>query len=299
MDFINFVDPVDISKIVKTIKLFYLSSIIINEVFIQKHLFIEMSFLISGGNLCRHYYSSLLVDNVTKSANIFDLLSTNSLLIYHPLASGDHICLDISGGSPNNGRLVNVLCLRAHSFSESVASLGGCPIFYPLIELLRDDDSEKLDDILCLDDNKVSSDSLSNIDDQIYSNPIASIIYLIRSILITTSTNILIEQMTKQHNIEILGKYLNLISPSFVDQQLLVSIQQLMESSQHIDPSHRLTIQLIRYILFDFNLWNKAIVHVRMLHLQYIAMIIQYDKSFNREIFDVQCFLDIVKQHFQ
>ncbi|CAF4116210.1 unnamed protein product [Rotaria sp. Silwood2] len=254
-----------------------------------------------GSDFCRQRHFSILHDDASKSSTIFDLLSNHSLHAYHPLACNGHICTDVSGSSSriNNGRLINGLCLRLHLFSQSIFNLGGCAILYPLIELFQENDYDESDNLLSSNENRDSKESSSDTNKQLYSNPIASIIYLIRCILSSSSTNLLIEQMTKHHNIEILGKYLNNIPSFFIDKQLLISIEQLIESSQLIDPSHLLTTQLIQYILFDFNLWNKSKFHIRILHLQYISIVIQYDKKFDREKFRVQFFLDILKQHFK
>ncbi|CAF4059202.1 unnamed protein product, partial [Rotaria magnacalcarata] len=253
-----------------------------------------------GSDFCRQSYSSAFRDNNSKSETIFDLLLTHSLLAYHPLACNGHTCIDISGSSSQlNGRLINGLCLRVHPFSQSILSIGGCSILYPLIGLFKENDYDDSENTLPSTERKHSNESSSNINAQLYSNPIASIIYLIRCILSSSSAKILIEQMTKQHNIELLGNYSINIPSLFIDKQLLVSIEQLIESSQCIDSSYLLTDQLIQYILFDFNLWNKSTFHVRLLHLQYLSIIIQYNKKFNRENFGVQYFLDIVKQHFK
>ncbi|CAF3383775.1 unnamed protein product [Rotaria sp. Silwood1] len=254
-----------------------------------------------GSDFCRQRHFSMVHDDASNSSTIFDLLSNHSLLAYHPLACNGHICIDISGGPSriNNGRLINGLCLRLHPFSQSLLSLGGCAILYPLIELFQENDFDDSNNILSLNENGDSIESTSSTNKQLYSNPIASIIYLIRCILLYMSTDILIEEMTKHNNIEILGEYLNHISSSFIDKQLLISIEQLIESSQLIDSSYVLTQQLIQYILFDFNLWNKSKFHIRILHLQYISIIVQYDKKFHREKFRVQFFLDILKQYFK
>ncbi|CAF0892895.1 unnamed protein product [Rotaria sordida] len=254
-----------------------------------------------GSDFCRQRHSSMHHEDTSKSSIIFDLLSNHSLLAYHPLACNGHICIDISGSSSqiNNGRLINGLCLRLHPFSQSLLNLGGCAILYPLIELFQENDYDDFDNIFVSNENKDSQEHSSDTNKELYSNPIASIIYLIRSILSSTSTNILIEQITTHHNIEILGEYLNHLSSYFIDKQLLISIEQLIESSYLIDSSYLLTSQLIQYILFNFNLWNKSKYNVRILHLQYISIIIQYDKKFDQEKFCVQFFLDIIKQHFK
>jgi hypothetical protein len=184
-----------------------------------------------------------------------------------------------------NGRLINGSCLNVHSFSESVINIGGCPIFYPLIELFKGNDYDH-------------SDNIISSNEYIYSNPIASVISLIRCIL-SSSTIILTEQIIKHLNIEILGEYLNHISPSLIDEQFFISIEQLIESSRFIDSSYVLTMQLIQYILLDFNIWNKSIYHVRITHLHYIVKLIKDDKKFDREKYGVQFFLDILKQYFK
>jgi hypothetical protein len=181
---------------------------------------------------------------------------------------------------------MNSSYLRLHSFSQSLFKLGGCPILYPLVEFFEENDYDHSDQLFSSNENQ-------------YSNPIASIISLIRDILSSPSMIILTDEMTKHSNIEILVEYLNHIPSSFIDEQFLFSIEQLIESSRSMNSSRLLTTQLIQYILFDFNLWNKSTFYVRLLHLQYILKIIREDKKFDREKFGTQFFLDILKQHFK
>jgi hypothetical protein len=247
------------------------------------------------------------------SSVIFDLLSTRSLLVYHPLACNGQICVDISTcTSQMNGRLNNGSCLRLRSFSQSILNLGGCPILYPLIELFKENDylDSLLSDGLSSPTNcesptdwiivrKQSQKHLSDIDNRLISNPIASVLNLLRCILSSSSTIILSEQMTKHYNVELLGQYLNRISPFFVDQQLLIAIQQLIECSRFVESSNLLTNQLIQHILLDFGLWNKAKFHVRIAHLQYVAAVIKDERKYYRTKFGVQFFLDVIRQHFK
>ena len=211
-----------------------------------------------------------------------------------------------------NGRLNNGSCLRLRSFSESLFNIGGCPILYPLMEKFQENDyfddmySSSVASPTSLElptdwiiVRKQSQKHLSNIENRLISNPIASIINLIRCVLSSTSMIILIEQMTKYYNVELLGQHLNHLSPFFVDQQLLIAIQQLIESSRLNESSNLLANQLIQYILLDFGLWNKAKYHVRISHLQYVSTIIKDEKKYYRTNFGVQFFLDVIRQHFE
>ena len=222
-----------------------------------------------------------------------DFFITHSILFYHPLACDNQICIDISGGSEINGRLINGSCLRLYPFSQSLLSLGGCSLVYSLIELFQENDDN------IIKSPNINKNSKKFLFEQLNFNPIASIIYLIRCILSSTSKIILVEQITKHHNIEILGKYLNRISSFLIDQQFLISIEQLIDLSRSIDSSYLLTGQLIQYILLDFNIWNKATYHIRILHLQYISKIIRNDKQFNRLKYGIQFFLDTLREHFE
>ncbi|CAF1147923.1 unnamed protein product [Rotaria sordida] len=267
-----------------------------------------------GADFC-HQHHPLPSGDSSMSSIIFDLLSTRSLLVYHPLACNGQICVDISAcTSQMNGRLNNGSCLRLRSFSESLLNLGGCPVLYPLFEKFQETDCS---DRIYTDNISSSSSSnnfesptdwiivrrqsqrnLSNIDNRLISNPIASIINLFRCVLSSISMKILTEQMTKRYNIELLGLHLNRISSFFIDQQLLIAIQQLIECSRLNTSSHVLTNQLIQYILLDFSLWNKAKHDVRISHLQYIAAVIKDEKKYYRTKFGVQYFLDVIRQHF-
>jgi hypothetical protein len=210
-----------------------------------------------------------------------------------------------------NGRLNNGSCLRLRSFSQSLLNLGGCPVLYPLIEKFKEIDYNDCSnsDNLSSQTNfesptdwiivrKQSQKHLSDIDNRLISNPIASILNLLRCILSSRSMRILIEQMTKHYNVELLGQHLNRISSFFVDQQLLISIQQLIECSRLNESPNLLTNQFIQYILLDFGLWNKAKFSVRISHLQYVAAVIKDEKKYYRIKFGVQFFLDIIKQYF-
>jgi hypothetical protein len=212
-----------------------------------------------------------------------------------------------------NGRLNNGSCLRLHPFSQSLLNLGGCPILYPLIEKFQEQDysDHSRSDHLSsssptnLDSptdwiivRKQSQKHLSDIDNRLISNPIASILNLLRCILSSTSMRILTEQMTKHYNIELLGQHLNRLSAFFVDQQLLIAIQQLIECCRLNESPPLLPNQLIQYILLDFGLWNKAKFSVRIAHLQYVAAVIKDERKYYRTKFGVQFFLDILKQYF-
>ncbi|UJR10639.1 hypothetical protein I4U23_014834 [Adineta vaga] len=263
-----------------------------------------------GADFC-HQHPSTIGDETSMSSTIFDLLSTRSLLVYHPLACNGQICIDISAcTSQMNGRLNNGSCLRLHSFSESLLNLGGCPILYPMIEKFKENDysdsthSENLSSPSQIDSptewiivRKLSQKHSSDIDNRLISNPIASILNLIRCILSSKSMLILTEQMTKHYNVELLGQQLNHIPAFFVDQQLLIAIQQLIECSRLNESPNLLTNQFIQYILLDFSLWNKAKFHVRISHLQYVASVIKDERKFYRTKFGVQFFLDVIRQY--
>lgn len=268
-----------------------------------------------GADFC-HQHQPIVSDDTSISSILYDYLSTRSLVVYHPLACNGQICVDISAcTSQMNGRLNNSSYLRLHSFSQSLLNLGGCPILYPLIEKFQENDyidnthtdpisssssvSAQIDsptDWIIV--RKQSQKLLSDIDNRLISNPIASIINLLRCALLSKSSKILTEQMTKHYNVELLGQYLNRISSFFIDQQLLISVQQLIECSRLNEISNLLPNQLIQYILLDFNIWNKAKFSVQISHLQYITVIIKDEKKYYRTKFGVQFFLDIIKQNF-
>jgi len=268
-----------------------------------------------GSDFC-HQKNSITRDETSISTILFDYLSTRTLLVYHPLACNGQICLDLSTcTSQMNGRLNNGTCRRLRSFSQSLLNLGGCPVLYPLINSF--DEKDFLHEI----ENQSSSSSssspgpnetptdwifvrnqsqklLCDIDNRLISNPVASVINLIRCVLSSTATFILADQMTQHYNVELLGQHLNRLSPIFIDQQLLIAIQQLIESCRLISISNFLVNQLIQHLLLEFSLWYKAKFHVRIAHLQYVAAVIKDEKKFYRTKFGVQFFLDVLRQYF-
>jgi len=243
---------------------------------------------ILGADFSHQQHSSISGDDDdSNSSVILDILSTRSLVAYHPLACNGQICIDISGCSSQlNGRLINGSCFHIHSFSQSLLDLGGCSILYPLIEVFQENDYDH-------------SDNIFSVNEYIYSNPITAIISLIPCVLLSPLTILLTEQIRKYSNIEILGDYLIHISSYLIDEQLLISIEQLIESSRLIDSSYLLTTQLIQYIILDFNIWNKSSYDVRINHLHYLLKLIKDDKKYDREKYGVQFFLDTLKQYFK
>ena len=234
-----------------------------------------------GADFCHQRTSTIPSEDQPFTSLINDYLANRSLLIYHPLASNGQICLDISNCfSQINGRLINASCYRLSSFSQSLLNLGGCSILYPIIGFFKENDYDHSDE------NK-------------YSNPIASIISLFESLLFSSANILFNEQLTKHFNIEILAEYFHQLSSNFLDEQFIISLEQLVDTIRSIHFFNTLTTQFIEHILLDFNLWNKSIYPVRVLHLQYVFKILKEERRAIREKFGVQFFLDILKQYFK
>jgi neurobeachin-like protein 1/2 len=277
----------------------------------QSSSYVRRSLLV-GADFC-HQTSAIVNDETSITSTLFDYICNRSVLLYHPLACNGQSCVDISTcTSQMNGRLNNGLCLRLRSFAQSLLNLGGCPILYPLIDLFKETDyndqmttdpsissgdSETNQDLIIV--RKHSQKHLTEIDNRIVSNPIASVLNLLRCAIASSSSLILAEQMTKQYNVELLAQHLLRLSSFFIDQQFLIAIQQLIECSRFVESSHSLTNQLIQYILLDFALWNKAKFSVRTAHLQYVTAIIKDEKKYYRAKFGVQFFLDALRHYFK
>jgi neurobeachin-like protein 1/2 len=262
-----------------------------------------------GADFC-HQQQPLGKDDTSLTSVLFDYLSTRSLLVYHPLACNGQICVDISTSTSSmNGRLNNGSCLRLRSFSQSLLNLGGCSVLYPLMSIFKDTDyidHLSADNSTTIESNtdwiivrKQSQMHLSDIDNRLISNPIASILNLLRCVLSSTSMILLAEQLTQHYNIELLAQHLHHLSACFIDQHLLIAIQQLIESTRLIESSQLLVNHFIEHILLDFSLWHRANYSVRMAHLHYVATIIKDERKYYRTKFGVQFFLDILRQYFK
>lgn len=244
------------------------------------------------------------------SLTLFDYVSTRSVALYHPLASNGLVSLDISTvHSQMNARLNNVSSFRVHSFVESLLNLGDCSLIYRLFGHFNEQDYSQLPNI----ENSLSFDMNSNdwilvrsqsqinnsdIDQKFLNNPIASILTLVRSILTSKPIKRLSEQNTHYFHTELLGYHLNQLASVFVDQQLLIAIQQLIESTR-LSPSFQIIHnQLIQHVLLEFSFWSKAKYSVRIAHLQYVSALIKDEKKFYRNKFGVQFFLDTLRQYF-
>lgn len=190
--------------------------------------------------------------------------------------------------------MINGSCSRVHSFPQSLLILGGCSVLYPLFELFTEADYTASEE--AAPSHEYSASDRHQV---FYSNPIASVIHLIRCVLCSKSMSVLTEQFTKYLNVEIFADCLNRLSPHFLDQQMLISIEELIESSRLANPSASLTAQLIEHVLLDFALWKKSNHYVRLLHLQYTFKTLREEKKFDRDKFGLQFFLDVLKQHFK
>lgn len=222
-----------------------------------------------GPDFC--HYSQTPVSTGTGaslSETIIEMLSTRSLVVYHPLACNGQVCVDVSGSpSPLHGRLINGSSLRLNSFAQSLFNIGGCSVLYTLLEFFS---AEHLD-----------------------TNPAASIIHLIHQVISSTAA------MTEEFHIEVLGDYLERLPSLLIDEQFLLSIEQITESSRFLDASNALPRQLIEHVLLNFSIWSRANLSIRRAHLEYLVKYIKIEKKFERETFGVQFFLDILSEHFK
>lgn len=213
--------------------------------------------------------------------------------------------MDISGGSATrNGRLVNCSSSRLYSFSQALLRLGGCTVLYPLFDLFHSDHQQNIVEpslfpMHCPQINEKETKSLMKLNEQLNSNPIVSILHLIHDILSSSSIHCLRKEMIKSVDVELLAEYLNRLSSSFIDVEFLKAIEQLIDVSREFDPSNHLTNELLKHILLNFSLWNKAQFQIRSAHLQYINKYVKNEKHFNRDMFGVEFFLDVLKEYFK
>lgn len=204
------------------------------------------------------------------------------------MASNDQICLDISGGfSTRNGRILNISTYRLYSFAESLLSLGGLTLLYPLFDIFSIDQTENLDE-----------NDEAKLNEQLNSNPIVSILQLISDVLSSTSLTCLASRMIKTIDVQILGKYFHRISSRLIDEKFLKIFEKFLDETRQIDSTKVLIRQIIEEILLDFSLWNKTNFRTRSAHLQLVFRFVKNEKNFPRENFGVEFFFDVLKENF-
>ncbi|OQV18153.1 Neurobeachin-like protein 1 [Hypsibius exemplaris] len=247
-------------------------------------------------------------------------LASKLFLYYNSNGCQGRHCSDLSPQRQNDGNFSGVLS-TAWTLANSLSCIGGLTCLLPILEqsnapireslyrleVLRGDTEEKR--ILHQQAGKPvetqDSDSGSatdwvviertSSDSYIEQNPVAAFIGLLRKIL--TRNPELQEDIVQLKTMAITGYLLTKVESRFLDVNVLLSVQLLIEAAQGSHVWMDFLTDVYQYLLFELKIWVRADFTVRLGHLQYIRKLVKDDRKLFRKRFGVQLFLDSLRTY--
>lgn len=129
-------------------------------------------------------------------------------------------------------------------------------------------------------------------------NPVSCFLSLIRNFISGHELNQ--ENLLKNEELPIIGLLMSNCNPHFIDVQVLMAVQLLVESVQNQIPSPNIELlqSLYQNIIFNFKIWSRTQFQIRIGHIQYINSIIKDDRKYFRKHFGIQFILDVLRQFY-
>uniref|UniRef100_A0ACB8G153 Neurobeachin-like protein 1 n=1 Tax=Sphaerodactylus townsendi TaxID=933632 RepID=A0ACB8G153_9SAUR len=229
--------------------------------------------------------------------------SSKVLLHYAPKACRSPICLDLS---PNlfHGRLTGNKVVN-WDIKDMINCVGGLNVLFPLLEqisLLGDQVPQRTDgqslppelatpvegDWVVLSSTKASEARLEK-------NIVATFILVIKHFIQRHPINQ--ENLVHTHGVATLGALLQNVPSSFMDVNVLMAIQLLIEQGS-VAKNTQLLQQMYQYLLFDFSIWNRGDFPFRIGHIQYLSTIVKDSRRLFRKKYGVQFLLDTLRFYY-
>ncbi|XP_060137891.1 neurobeachin-like protein 1 [Zootoca vivipara] len=230
-------------------------------------------------------------------------LPSKMLLHYTPKACRSPICLDLS---PNllHGRLTGNKVVN-WDIKDMINCVGGLNVLFPLLEQISYLDGhlpERLDvesvapelqtpvegDWVVLTSTKASEARLEK-------NIVATFILMIKHFIQRHPINQ--DNLVHSHGVATLGALLQKVPSSFMDVNVLMAVQLLIEQVS-VAKNTPLLQQMYQHLLFDFSIWNRGDFPFRIGHIQYLSTIIKDSRRFFRKKYGVQFLLDTLRIYY-
>ncbi|KAM4698293.1 neurobeachin-like protein 1 [Rhinophrynus dorsalis] len=230
-------------------------------------------------------------------------LPSKILLYYTPKACRNPICLDLSSNLLN-GRLTGNKVVN-WDIKDMINCIGGLNTLFPLLEqisCLNEPPSEKSEstflapelltptegDFVVLTSTKASEARLEK-------NIVATFILLLKHFIQRHPINL--ENLIHSHGVATLGVLLQKVSSNFMDVNVLMAVQLLIEQVS-VENNATLLQQMYQYLLFDFRIWNRGDFPFRIGHIQYLSTIIKDSRKLFRKKYGVQFLLDTIRIYY-
>ncbi|MEE6521293.1 hypothetical protein FKM82_019424, partial [Ascaphus truei] len=190
-------------------------------------------------------------------------LPSKLLLHYTPKACKNPICLDLS---PNllHGRLTGNKVVN-WDIKDMINCIGGLNTLFPLLEqisCLNGPPSEKSETIALapelltpLEGDFVVLSSTKSSEARLEKNIVATFILMVKHFIQRHSINQ--ENLIHSHGVATLGALLQKVPGNFMDVNVLMAVQLLIEQVS-VEKNTPLLQQMYQYLLFDFRIWNRG-----------------------------------------
>ncbi|KAG9477212.1 hypothetical protein GDO78_002552 [Eleutherodactylus coqui] len=230
-------------------------------------------------------------------------LPSKLLVCYTPKACGNNICLDLS---PNlfHGRLTGNKIVN-WDIKDMINCIGGLSTLFPLLEQISClnefvcDKSESISlppelltptegDFVVVPSTKASEARLER-------NIIATFVLLIKHFIQRHPINQ--ENLMHSHGVTTLGALLQKVPGHFMDVNVLMAVQLLIEQVS-VEKNTALLQQMYQFLLFDFRIWNRGDFPFRIGHIQYLSTIIKDSRKLFRKKYGVQFLLDTIRIYY-
>uniref|UniRef100_A0A8D2LCF9 Neurobeachin-like protein 2 n=1 Tax=Varanus komodoensis TaxID=61221 RepID=A0A8D2LCF9_VARKO len=206
-------------------------------------------------------------------------LPSKILLHYTPKACRSPICLDLS---PNllHGRLTGNKVVN-WDIKDMINCIGGLNVLFPLLEQIKGDG--------------VASASTRASEARLEKNVVATFILMIKHFIQRHQINQ--DNLVHTHGVATLGELLQKVPSTFMDVNVLVAVQLLIEQVS-VAKNAQLLQQMYQHLLFDFSIWNRGDFPFRIGHIQYLSTIIKDSRRLFRKKYGVQFLLDTLRIYY-
>uniref|UniRef100_A0A670IMK9 Neurobeachin-like protein 2 n=1 Tax=Podarcis muralis TaxID=64176 RepID=A0A670IMK9_PODMU len=105
------------------------------------------------------------------------------------------------------------------------------------------------------------------------------------------------DNLVHSHGVATLGALLQKVPSSFMDVNVLMAVQLLIEQVS-VAKNAPLLQQMYQHLLFDFSIWNRGDFPFRIGHIQYLSTIIKDSRRLFRKKYGVQFLLDTLRIYY-
>uniref|UniRef100_A0A8D2Q530 Neurobeachin-like protein 2 n=1 Tax=Varanus komodoensis TaxID=61221 RepID=A0A8D2Q530_VARKO len=230
-------------------------------------------------------------------------LPSKILLHYTPKACRSPICLDLS---PNllHGRLTGNKVVN-WDIKDMINCIGGLNVLFPLLEQISFLDGQSParpevapvppEALMFTEGDGVASASTRASEARLEKNVVATFILMIKHFIQRHQINQ--DNLVHTHGVATLGELLQKVPSTFMDVNVLVAVQLLIEQVS-VAKNAQLLQQMYQHLLFDFSIWNRGDFPFRIGHIQYLSTIIKDSRRLFRKKYGVQFLLDTLRIYY-